>query len=701
MQTRSRLCCLLLMLPIGVTSCASDLEQGDCPGEDCCAAKCDGISAHDTPLGVWHAQRSRSGTNVSNPDMDVDELGLPGASTSITIAITRSTPSSGLSGTLTDEDGTRPLSSIRWERSRSRLRFVDAKQGVFEWYEVNVAEGVLVGRSAPGLSSANRPTDYHRFDHHITGWNETQLNQDLVPRTFDILVNDVKRAVLRIDRAPAGSPRPFVGRIDVSSSTLLPRAGGVELEEDLEVHGWDGRTLSFTQPSSAGPRRFTGEVIGDRIAGTLTKASEPGRTFRWAGRQTQVLGFGLTARTPAEREAWQTRTRRQLQLLMQGGAPTPISHTFKVLREVPSPFPHLTDWGNGENWSPDRDDDPDNQTLDYRLTEFETIDMVPNPYDPAHPIPRRNHGWITTPTLPPPPGGYRGALILNGHSSSARAAVQADSNGDGYGDWFSRRGYVIVALDLGHRPHDERNQLYNWFDEGDDPSNWAGNRVHPSVRADGMDSDWVEDGERSYDASRGIDLLLAQPNIDPDHIVVAGLSMGGSQTLITSALDTRVAMGVAKGVGLDVALEYFNQIPDDPHYCVAWAHANVREYIDRPDFIALIAPRPFLLSWGQHELPLTPSIPGWVDQKQGVRRGRAAYGAEADRFIFDLHHMGHYFHAGNFNPHDPDAPRGVRVPDKLEPDASGSNQWQLDVETHAGDEDTFAAIDRMLGGPPL
>src|SRR5205807_634883 len=42
--------------------------------------------------------------------------------------------------------------------------------------------------------------------------------------------------------------------------------------------------------------------------------------------------------------------------------------------------------------------------------------------------------------------------------------------------------------------------------------------------------------------SRGLDVLLAQPSADPERVSVSGLSGGGWQTIVVSALDTRVSL---------------------------------------------------------------------------------------------------------------------------------------------------------------
>jgi len=68
-------------------------------------------------------------------------------------------------------------------------------------------------------------------------------------------------------------------------------------------------------------------------------------------------------------------------------------------------------------------------------------------------------------------------------------------------------------------------------------------RGHGSSAGTGMDFGWY--GEA--DIAAAIDFLTAQPEVDPDRIVLVGLSMGGEEAIGAVAADGRIAAVVAEG----------------------------------------------------------------------------------------------------------------------------------------------------------
>jgi hypothetical protein len=146
-----------------------------------------------------------------------------------------------------------------------------------------------------------------------------------------------------------------------------------------------------------------------------------------------VLTHGLAQKTPEDRQAWQERTRRQLQLFYIAGKPAPLS-THSVLGEPRHP---LESSGLIEH----RDDNPDAHPQRYTWQELYIDATLPNPYG-DEPLHRLIHGVMTTPTTPPP-GGYPAALLVNGHSGSAFKLMNPDDATDWYGDAYARRGFVL------------------------------------------------------------------------------------------------------------------------------------------------------------------------------------------------------------------------------------------------------------------
>jgi hypothetical protein len=94
--------------------------------------------------------------------------------------------------------------------------------------------------------------------------------------------------------------------------------------------------------------------------------------------------------------------------------------------------------------------------------------------------------------------------------------------------------------------------------------------------------------------SRALDLLLAQPNADPQRVAVAGLSGGGWQTIIISSLDERVTLAnpvagyssFLTRIGVSADLGDSEQTPVD-----------LAKYADYFHLTAMRAPRPTLLTY--------------------------------------------------------------------------------------------------------
>src|SRR5262249_51061363 len=145
------------------------------------------------------------------------------------------------------------------------------------------------------------------------------------------------------------------------------------------------------------------------------------------------------------------------------------------------------------------------------------------------PLLRHGHGYLARPHGKPPAGGWPAVVSFNGHYSSARGTMNPDHILYWYGDAFARRGFVVLALDIGHRPVADRATLYKDFSAGDDPGH--GNGPHPAIESPGMDSDWEEYGERTWDAERAVDYILTLPEVNPSRIIATGLSMGGMEAL--------------------------------------------------------------------------------------------------------------------------------------------------------------------------
>jgi dienelactone hydrolase len=97
---------------------------------------------------------------------------------------------------------------------------------------------------------------------------------------------------------------------------------------------------------------------------------------------------------------------------------------------------------------------------------------------------------------------------------------------------------------------------------------------------------------------RGLEVLLAHPHTDPDRLAVTGLSGGGWQTIILSALDTRVRLAAPNAgyIGLDVRVKHREDIGD-----IEQNPADLATIADYPMLTALLAPRPALLLYNEKD----------------------------------------------------------------------------------------------------
>jgi dienelactone hydrolase len=567
--------------------------------------------------------------------------------------------------------------NVTWDAETGQLEFRRPLGGVAQWYKVTIADGVMVGRFA-NVSKDDKPA-LPAYKYHLTGWSHDYFNQGVVPVVFDILANQRSRGRLRIDRSPEGR---LIGRLKFYA---LDNSVWEYPEEEITVTHWDGDNIAFTR----GTQSYTGTVEGRDISGVFTSG---GAVAPWRGARAEVLTYGIAPKTLEERAAWQERTRRHLYRLMMAGNPAPLSVTVEVIRDN---LPPIT-----STQYPTRDDDPDAHPQNYRLAELRLTYTLPNWLGSA-PVTRVSHAYLAKPTSPPPGGLARYPLVIgvNGHVGSAYQVMTPGAQ-CWYGDAFARRGYMVLAVDIGHRPAIDLVQFGSTSDLSsylgypgsaiaDDPAN--GNDYHPSIKptkpANYTDAewayytDWEEDGERVWDVMRAIDYAVSRPDVDPQRIAVTGLSMGGEIASYVGALDPRVAMSIPAGYSPD--LNVFKYLGE--HRCWNWAFADIREYIDHSDLFALTAPRPLIVETGARDIgfsifpqaqSLLPSVPlgsaPFAGDKQVMRRARAAYGAGP--LFHYLHPLAHEYQTGV-------AGGGLRYATVIEPQAIGDLLWQTNDDT--------------------
>ena len=614
------------------------------------------------PLGA-HAMSSAAAWNPAELRPDgVWYLAIGDQRLALTIAGAKGKPSSLLgstpgawNGTVLDEAaGTSvPTDAIAWNPGSQQLNLSYAgPQGEVD-VAATVTAGVLVGRARFAWDpAAPGPAQY---PHHVTGWNAQVLEHGNPQSAFEVRIGGDRLARLRIGRAPDG--QGMVGTLKVYASGLMG-ALGEEPQRDIDVQQWDGTHLNFSVQDDDGTWTYSGFATGRAIGGTAT-GPDGSAALIWTGQRAEVLSYGLEPKPAAARTAWQNLARARLARLLMAGNPAPLKTNVTVLQADVDPTPPTRLPGRAA---------PSSLPQAYRLTELQFDSDLADPLGGAA-MTRRAHAWLARPTTPTPVGGFPVVLALNGHYGSA-AAVMNPATGYFYGDAFARRGYVVLALDVGHRPIEDRSDIYTDLTDGDDAA--SANGPHPAIHADGADTDWEEDGERVWDGMRALDFLTAQPDVDAKRLVVTGLSMGGEVATLLAALDARVAMTVVAGFSPDLGVMLYH----GNHPCWLWRHADIREYVDASDLFALIAPRGLLVETGSADGTFSAFTPPFAADKQVLRRARVAFADAADHFTHDLHPGGHTWDSG-----ENAVPPGITTPLLTAPDAAGAVDWQLDAQT--------------------
>jgi dienelactone hydrolase len=567
------------------------------------------------------------------------------------------------------------LDGVSWDGEAGQLEFRRSVYGFTQWYRVTIADGVMIGRyTHAGGSKLPKPTDPLAYSFHITGWNGDYFNQ-LTPVVFDIIANG-HRGRLRVDHAGDD----FIGRLKFYAYQNSPNEC---LEEEITVTSWDGETLQFKR----GGQYYRGEVNGAAITGQFTHG---GGLYSWSGRRAEVLTYGIAPKTAEDRQSWQERTRRTLYRLMMAGNPQPLSMNVEILAEDLPPI-MATPWKL-------RDDNPGANPQNYRITELRLTYTLPS-WTRGAPITRVVHGYLAKPTGPPPAGLERYPLVVavNGHGGSAWQTFNPASQFCWYGDAFARRGYMVLAVDLGHRPDADVPRFGSMLDKSaylgypdlgwgsDDPAH--GNGFHPSIKPPECSgagcTDWEEEGERTWDVMRAVDYAVSRSDVDPQRIAVTGLSMGGEVAAYLGALDTRIGVSIPAGYSPDLNLIKYRS----NHGCWNWSFADIREYIDHSDLLALTTPRPLIVQTGKEDRVFSDLTLPFGGDKQVMRRARAAYGS-APIFHY-LHPLDHEWQSGI-------AGGGLRYTTVVEPTVPGDKTWQTNGDTATDGRTVFDWVKQWL-----
>lgn len=602
------------------------------------------------PIQTWYLERDAS-------KVGDDIYWTRSAGTRATLALSRAGDGAPWTGTLTDDGGeTTEVTAL--DVTETSLSFRRRTGGTWQHYRLRTALGTAAGRLAVTTSGSPAPAAA-AFDHHVTGWSAEAFPLTGDALSWDLGLGDGRRARLWIAR---DASRAWTGRFKVYAGPKLDPSGE-QLEEDLYDVAFDGKTLTLGRPGAGGTTaRIEAQASGRTLRGTLTDTR--GATTPLEGPRAALMSYGVSRK---DRSAWQLATRQRIENLMMNGAPAPAT-PCKVV--VGAPQPPLA-----AALPPERDDDAGNHPQDYTRSELTLTCPVSNPFDGrAIASPRIIHGWLAVPTSLPPSGRHPVVVAVNGHGGTADAVMASDSIFH-YGDAFARRGFVVMAVDIKHHP--------------DEPI--AGeDGVHPAITGDGFaTSDWEEDGERVWDVLRATDWLLSRDDVDASHPVVTGLSMGGEETTLLAALDTRFAVAIPAGYSPDMDV----LLAIGGHNCWQWRHADIREYLDQSDLHALIAPRGLLVQTGKLDGNYSARTPTWSADVQVMRKTRAAWASsEESRVQHYLHYDEHAYHFGDRRPGEA---TGLGVVVTLDPGARPASQaWQTDGATVPFAKSVFDVVAR-------
>ncbi len=167
-------------------------------------------------------------------------------------------------------------------------------------------------------------------------------------------------------------------------------------------------------------------------------------------------------------------------------------------------------------------------------------------------------------------------LYVCGHSPSQKVHYQAHPRK------FAQLGFVCLIIETiqfgevkGEHWGPYANGCFHWYSRGYNPA-----------------------GVELWNAIRGIDLLAARPDVDPDNIGVTGISGGGSQSWYIAAIDPRIK-AVAPVCGASTLKAQVTSRTIDGHCdCMMPINTYGQDFMD---FGALIAPRPLLICQAERD----------------------------------------------------------------------------------------------------
>ena len=211
---------------------------------------------------------------------------------------------------------------------------------------------------------------------------------------------------------------------------------------------------------------------------------------------------------------------------------------------------------------------------------------------------------------------------------------------------LAQRGYAVIVIDMFY--HGERRLI---LDEDLDNHTNDRSKVEPEetirkinqhagnseavVFRNILHSGFTWGGVQAWDDIRTVDYLQTRPEVDPNRLACAGLSMGGWRTVFLTALDPRIKSACV--VGWMTSFLYL--IPHHEIHTVPSAMIpGLLDYLDYPDIATLAMPRPLLVVHGQQDTLFPPD--GVKAAMDTLRKSYQAIGQPErfNTFIFDGPH---------------------------------------------------------------